>query len=277
MSQPPPLELPTPLQSRFDAWIDATKERHSPPLTAQEIRRGIQALSALYVEHRRKGRIAERAVDGAGKRAALACYYAPLHYLGVHHTLSLLEGSFPTRIERILDLGCGTGAAGAAAALAMDCREVLGVDRSGWALREARATYRAFDLRGRTQRVQLPGGLPRERSGTLAVLGWAANEFADDERERLLSWAEDRVRSGRALVIVEPLATSATPWWNEWCDGLEAHGVANGIIKQPIERPHWIRDMDKAAGLDHRVLGLRWLAGPLEPPVVGSAPCESGS
>ena len=47
--------------------------RHLSELTFAEVRRGLQALSSLYVE--RRERLADgAALDGAGKRAAFALY-----------------------------------------------------------------------------------------------------------------------------------------------------------------------------------------------------------
>src|SRR5881397_2244866 len=94
----------------FSQWFDALQQRHMQALTLQEVRRAAQALSSLYIE--RGGRIGRgTAMDGAGKRAAFACYFAPLHFLLVREAVrSLGAGNAPP--GAILDLGCGTGAAG---------------------------------------------------------------------------------------------------------------------------------------------------------------------
>ena len=83
----------------IDLWLDWLFERHQRDLTFQELRRSVQALSATYVE-RRKLHAAPRALDGKGKRAAFACFFAPLHFLVVREILAALAARAPC--EQIL-------------------------------------------------------------------------------------------------------------------------------------------------------------------------------
>jgi hypothetical protein len=95
----------------------------------------LQALSSLYVERRDRS---ERgaALRRAGKRAAFALFYGPLHFLIVREIVRAL--SPPTPASTIVDLGCGTGAAarlGARSAGGPQCRgstERLGDRRAEW-------------------------------------------------------------------------------------------------------------------------------------------------
>src|SRR2546427_6587849 len=99
----------------FLAWFDSLQMRHLSSLTFQEVRRGVQALSTIYVENR--GRIDSGAVlNGAGKRAAFAMFYAPLHFLLVREIVRALSAT-KKKPTTIMDFGCGTGSAGAAWAL----------------------------------------------------------------------------------------------------------------------------------------------------------------
>src|SRR6185503_10690641 len=110
-----------------------------------EVSRALRALSSAYVERRNK--LAEgAALSGAGKRAAFALFYGPLHYLLIHHIATMLPRA--TRpMATLVDLGCGTGASGAAWAHACgNAPRVVAVDRHPWAVGEAAATYRAFHL-----------------------------------------------------------------------------------------------------------------------------------
>ncbi|UCE85747.1 MAG: hypothetical protein JSU66_15685, partial [Deltaproteobacteria bacterium] len=102
------------LQRRFDRWLADALARHSPPLTFPELRKGVRAVSSLYVERRAAGPIAPRVRDGQAKRAAFATYYAALHFLAAHHALLRIGAQHFAGVRRICDLGCGTGAAGAA-------------------------------------------------------------------------------------------------------------------------------------------------------------------
>ena len=80
------METPDPLDS-FHAALEA---RHLSELTFAEVRRALQALSSLYVE--RRERMADgAALDGAGKRAAFALYYGPLHFLLVREIVRALS------------------------------------------------------------------------------------------------------------------------------------------------------------------------------------------
>ena len=149
--------LEPPLRERFDAWLESARARYAPPLELAEIRKGVQALSSLWVERRAAGHLAARAVEGAGKRAALATYYGPLHFLVLHHALRGLQPQ--TDVRRLFDLGCGTGATGAALATALPAPPtIVGSDVSGWALGEAARTWSAFGLAGRTRRTRLRKG-----------------------------------------------------------------------------------------------------------------------
>src|SRR5690349_9217150 len=122
-------------QSRpFDAWLGALDERHLADFRPAEVGRALRALSSCYVE--RRSRLAEGgALETAGKRAAFALFYAPLHFRTVARIAGELSTSGPVR--DVVDLGCGTGAAGAAWALQSGASRVTGFDRHPWAVAEA--------------------------------------------------------------------------------------------------------------------------------------------
>ena len=251
------------LRDEFDAWIEAAVARHTADLEFREVRKGAQALSWLYVERRGEVDLAARTIDGRGKRAALATYYAPLHFLTAHHALATLGVERLGAVRRLFDLGAGTGASGAATARALGIADVTAIDRSGFALTEARRTYAAFGLLARTLRGRIPDVLPRAQEGDVWVLGWSANEMAEAEREALLERIGRAIGFGARLVLFEPLAGASVPWWRTWREALEPLGVADFECKTPVALPEWIARLDKASGLDHRVLGARLLAGPL--------------
>src|ERR1700752_3837937 len=91
---------------RMNVWIAALEARQLADLTFQEVSRSLRALSSTYVERRTK--LKEGAgLSGAGKRAAFALFYGPLHFLVVHHVVSALGARFMS-VDRLIDLGCGT-------------------------------------------------------------------------------------------------------------------------------------------------------------------------
>src|SRR6516225_3045716 len=98
--------------TRFDAWIAGLEARHFAELTFPEVSRSLRALSSTYVERRKKIREGA-ALSGAGKRAAFALFYGPIHYLLIERIVRELPGA-AAGAAQLVDLGCGTGAAGAA-------------------------------------------------------------------------------------------------------------------------------------------------------------------
>ncbi len=249
------------LRNAFDAWLDATCERVVPPLTFSEVRKGVQALTFLYVERRAEVDLGARALDGRGKRAAFASYYAPLHLLSAAHALDAEARALLADVRHVFDLGCGTGASGTALARVLEEKPaVTGIDRSGWALGEARRTYAAFGVRARTRRGALPRALPeRAGEGDLLLAAWCLNELeAEARRETLAGLRSARERGARVLVI-EPLAGPATPWWREETGHFVDAGARTYTWKQRLARPAWIARLDKASGLDHQQLGARVL------------------
>src|SRR4051812_38355508 len=123
----------------------ALETKHLAQLTFPEVSRALRALSSTYVE--RRGKLAEgAALSGTGKRAAFALFYGPLHHLLVTHIVRNLPGALE-QVQTIVDLGCGTGASGAAWGAACGrAPRMIGIDRHPWAVGEAGGTYRAFGL-----------------------------------------------------------------------------------------------------------------------------------
>jgi methylase of polypeptide subunit release factors len=96
----------------FVTWLASLEAKHLRELTFREVSRSLRALSATYVE-RRHTLVDGAALSGRGKRAAFALFYGPLHHLLVAHIVRELPSALD-RVPTLVDLGCGTGAAGAA-------------------------------------------------------------------------------------------------------------------------------------------------------------------
>jgi hypothetical protein len=261
----------------FQNWLEALEKRHLADLAFREVSRSVRALSADYVE--RRGRITQGGVlSGAGKRAAFALFYGPLHFLLVDRIAEqiaqwIARRPSVARGERrlLVDLGCGTGAAGAAwagqvlaAGSAMPARRaspvqrVMGIDRNAWALEEAAHTYRQFGLPARTRRadvVAMP--LPREPAAFLAA--FTMNELPSAGRDALLTRLLDRGQRGDEVLIVEPLAGFVARWWDRWQRAFEAAGGRADEWRFRVELPPVIRRLDDAAGLTHDELTGRTL------------------
>jgi SAM-dependent methyltransferase len=241
------------------AWVSALESRHLADLRVPEVTRALRALSSAYVERRHTtkdadGRKVRGTLDSAGKRAAFALFYAPLHFIAVARVVATV-GSGP--ISSILDLGCGTGAAGAAWAVASgSAPSVTGIDQHRWAIEEARWTYAHFGLRGRA-RVGDVARLPPARAGEAIVAAYVLNELPDVARQRvedLLIAAADR---GARVLVVEPISRAITPWWADMEARIREHGGRADEWRVPIELPPLLKTFDRAAGLDHRELTFR--------------------
>src|SRR5207249_9243885 len=90
----------------FLRWLEALEQRHLQSLNFSEVRRGVQALSSLYVS-RRQRLDRNSALDGAGKRAAFAMFFGPLHFLLVREMVRALKARVPAEMS-LIDVGCGT-------------------------------------------------------------------------------------------------------------------------------------------------------------------------
>ena len=241
----------------FPRWLAALEARHLKDLTFPEVRRGLQALSSLYVE--RRARIgAGAALDGAGKRAAFALYLGPMHFLTVRDVVLALGAADPAPAS-IVDLGCGTGAAGAAWALeARPHPTVLGFDKSGWAAAEAQWTLRTLGLRGRAQAGDLDWTtLPGRGAGIVAA--FTVNELDEPARARLLRRLLEAAAAGARVLVVEPIAKRLAPWWRDWAAAFAAAGGREDEWRFPARLPELLSRLDHAAGLRHREILARSL------------------
>jgi hypothetical protein len=219
-------------------------------------------LSSLYVERReRVGGGA--ALTGAGKRAAFAMYFGPLHFLLVRQIVRALKADVSSKTS-ILDLGCGTGVGGAAWALECSPRpRVLGVDRNGWVLQECRWTYEQLGIDGGARSVEL--NTLRIPANAAVIAAFTINELDDATRERFRRDFLEVAESGAPVLIVEPIARRTLSWWDEWARSWRAAGGRDDEWRFRVELPDTLALMDKAAGLDHRELTGRSLWLPAAP------------
>lgn len=244
---------------RVAAWYSDLEKRHFASLTFAEVRRALQALSSLYVE--RRDRLAKgNALDSAGKRAAFALFYTPLHFFTVREIVRALRAADPP-LRRIVDLGCGTAAAGAAWAIEARGRPVVeGIDASGWAIGEAEWNLAALRLTATLRRGRLRDArFGRPAEGIVAA--YTVNELDDPSRAELLSRLLAAHASGSRVLVVEPIARRPVPFWTAWAEAFRARGGRDDLWRFPSELPDNLRLLDKAAGLDHRELTARslWL------------------
>jgi protein-L-isoaspartate O-methyltransferase len=239
----------------FLGWVSALEERHLANLRVPEITRALRALSSAYVERRHK---MGSTLDTAGKRAAFALFYGPLHFIAVSHAVSALAAVSPPP-SSILDIGCGTGVAGAAWALAAGrIPKVEGIDRHAWAVEEARRTYRDLGISGVAKRGDVTRVHRIAPSGAV-IAAYVLNELPDVAREAVEDRLLDAAARGTRVLIVEPIARRVTPWWDATASRFAELGGRSDEWRVAVELPIVLRLLDKAAGLNHQEMTFRTL------------------
>jgi len=237
-----------------DSFVQQLEERHLADLRFSEVTRALRALSSAYVERRESALADHKALDGAGKRAAFALYYGPLHFLLVQHIAKELGLSFAS--GTVVDLGCGTGVAGAAIATsATPPLRVLGFDTHPWTLDEARFTYKAFGLHADARRAHAARTrFPSDTS--VIVAAFVVNELNDRDRAALL---DNIKQSKKPTLIIEPISQRISPWWDEWAAEFERLGGRADLWKARIDVPPFVKRLAKASGLRPEMLTARSL------------------
>ncbi len=238
-------------------WLAALEARHLSDLRVAEVSRALRALSSAYVE--RRARIQQGgALDSAGKRAAFALFYGPLHFLTVRAIVRGLDAARPP-LATVVDLGCGTGVAGAA--WARECQpaaRAFGIELHPWAAAEARWTWATLGVEGSVRRADLASvRLPHAAQGVIAA--FTLNELPGATRTALLATLLDLAAAGSRVLIVEPIAKRALPWWGETAAAVRAAGGREDEWRMTEVLPDIVRRLDRAAGLRHETLTARSL------------------
>jgi len=239
-----------------ERWIAALQTRHRAPFTNSEFLKAVRALSARYVE--RRGELPDRSpLDSAAKRAAFAAFYGPLHFLTVARIVTAL-GAADRPGTALIDLGCGTGVASAAWAIASPTPpRISGVDVHVWALEEAAWTWRTLGLDARGRRADLLR--TRLDPGASIVAGWSVNELDQRTRAALLPRLLEAAAHQSAVLVVEPIGRRATPWWPEWEAAFQARGGRSDDWRFDDALPPVLAELDEAAGFRREALSAKTL------------------
>jgi hypothetical protein len=183
-----------------------------------------------------------------------------LHFWTVRHVVREL-GAPTLDVEHVLDLGCGTGVAGAAWAMESGATKLSAWDRNAWAVSEANWTYRELALKGRAVQGDAARMSLRGEKGSGILLAYLVNELGDELRARLRAQLLTAASRGARVLVIEPIARRMSPWWSGWEDALAAAGGRADEWRFPADLPERIRALGRAAGLDPRELTARslWL------------------
>ncbi|MCZ7605770.1 MAG: class I SAM-dependent methyltransferase [Planctomycetota bacterium] len=256
----------------FENWISKLFQRWLGELTHQEIARALKALTRDYVQ--RRTRLRGKALEGRGKQAAFACYYAPRHFVIVREVLKALGAAAIGETPMpLVDLGCGSGVAGAAWALHSG-GNVVGVELDPDVAREAAFTFKDLGVRGGIVRCHIARyRWPKPPLGIVAA--FTINELDERDRERLWRELERQIKGGSRLLVLEPLATGIAPWWQEWSERVRELGGRADEWHFEIELPERVHLLGKSAGLKPEKLGARTLW--VEPRPKGRGAAEGGN
>jgi protein-L-isoaspartate O-methyltransferase len=236
----------------------AAQARYLADLRHAEVTRALRALSSAYVERRQVMVAHGRTLDSAGKRAAFALYYAPLHFSITTQAVHAL-GAMLAPHGTVIDLGCGTGSAGAGWSLATGgTSSVMGIDRHPWAAGEARWTYQTLGLRG-TARAGDASHLPATHGDTAIVAAYLLNELHEEARRRLEDALLAAHARGARVLVLEPIARAVTPWWEATAARFIAAGGRADEWHFDTQLPPQTALLGKAAGLNARDVKVRSL------------------
>lgn len=172
---------------------------------------------------------------------------------------SLVTSTTMSCAGTVIDLGCGTGVAGAAAATSVaPPLTVFGVDTHPWTIDEARFTYKTFGLRsdvrrGHAARTRFPADT------SFIVAAFVVNELTQADRNALLA---NLAATAAPVLIIEPISLRISPWWAEWEAAFHARGGRSDEWRARIEAPAIVRRLAKAAGLRPAILTARSLYRP---------------
>lgn len=260
----------------LDSWLRALESRHTRDMRPQDLLKAIRALSARYVE--RRADLRDRSpIDSRGKRAAFAAFFAPLHFVITREIVRAVDAG-SADLDRIVDLGCGTGAA--SAAWALGCRprvsppgptsgvtpEVVGIDRDRWSLEEARWNWRRLGVRGRTRQsdfvreaVRAAEHARRGRARQGVIAAWSVNELEPQPRAILLDALVSLMRAGTTVLVIEPIARRVSPWWPDWADAFTRAGGRADAWRFESALPAPLARLSEGAGFQRDELTARGL------------------
>jgi SAM-dependent methyltransferase len=272
-------------------YLASRAGRPKRELLAEETAR----LSVRFTHPHERARLPRGYLDDRLTRAGYAAYFAPANAEKVVRALRELAAADPGLLRRpilrVLDLGCGTGAAGlglAAAAPAAPRVVYEGIDVSRPALDDARwfLAEAAPGWEVRLREVDLAAGTPPGDKADLVFLVDALNEAALPQADptgagaKLLRRALDRTAPDGHLVVIEPALRTLTRLLHavrdRLCAGDPALRVAAPCLhtrpcpalaredtwcheERVWNRTGLIADIDRRIGHDKRWLKYAWL------------------
>ena len=97
----------------------------------------------------------------------------------------------------------------------------------------------------------------RSNARPALVLAWSVNELPREAQRRLLPLLLHQARAQSHLLIVEPLARGAAPWWDDWAADFAPLGAQVDEWKFRIDLPPMLKELSARAGFNREYLGAR--------------------
>jgi hypothetical protein len=104
--------------------------------------------------------------------------------------------------------------------------------------------------------------LPTLRGDAAVAAGYLLNELPETGRRRVEDQLVAHAGRGGRVLILEPIARTITPWWDETVARLAVVGGRADEWRFRAEVPDLVARLGKAAGLDYRELRLKTIFVP---------------
>jgi hypothetical protein len=92
------------------------------------------------------------------------------------------------------------------------------------------------------------------------LAAYVLNELSEDLRQVVTRHLLEAAGRGTAILIVEPIARSITPWWDSAVEAFATHRARADEWRFAVTLPPLLEKFDRAAGLRHRELTCRTIA-----------------
>ena len=97
------------------------------------------------------------------------------------------------------------------------------------------------------------------RRGTAILAAYSANELAPEGRAILLTSLLEAHAAGARILVIEPIARRALPWWGDWQSAVERAGGRADEWRFAVDLPPTQLALARPAGLAPRELTARSL------------------
>ena len=91
------------------------------------------------------------------------------------------------------------------------------------------------------------------------MCAWSVNELRSADRRELLASLGQLAEQSHLVLVLEPIARSATPWWDDWKHEILAAGGRADEWRFDAALPPALAELDEAAGFRREALSAKSL------------------